>query len=944
MPVRRSLAGFVVVCTFAVALCSGSFAQSDPNGFKSVDQQATPAPRLSASPNPIPSILSTPHVEPSVGATPAPRPSTSPAAGGGAGAGFFPFPLASGAPTTQSYNLFVRGAEVQPGVIDLIRKDDELYFDLKPENFDKPYIIMPSIAKGIGGEAFAGRVYEPLVVVFKRVGRRVLWITPNTRYVADKDTPAAASLSISVADSVLLSSLVLAEDPNKSHVVIAPSLFLSDFQGIGADLGRGVPSPSLPGLLLVVARPSFAVDATKSYYVRTKAFPVNDEITVNLTFNGPPRVLPTVPDGRGIPIVVHYSIIAPPARDPTYVPRYADDRVGYFITARKHYGNDEVATPFERFIERWNLDAGPIVFTLTNEIPQQYRDTVRRAILTWNYSFAKLGYSNAIQVREPPTDPGFDPDDARYNSVRWITSDSPSFSAYSPHVSDPDTGQILRAEVVIDGESMRSIRLGFTDRVAPVARERARAYAAPASVLIPRSADTDDDQAIDAQSCDVMSSSASQAALGMSMLRANPQTTPAQRERYAQDWLFATVLHEVGHTLGLRHNFQGSTAFSYAQLHDPAFTAEHGITGSVMDYNPANVAAPNERQADFFATHLGPYDYWAIRYGYAKSKARTSAEEAPLLKQIASRSTDPGLAYGTDEDTIRPYAADPRIARFDLSSDPLAFDREQFAINEDVALHLTQKFSGDTRSYQDIRQTFVTMLNNQFAASLLAARYVGGIYTSRAHRGQAGASAPFQSIPRAQQRRAFDLVDRYVFSSRAFRYSPQLLNDAAPVRFGLHWNSTNVRRGDFPIREVVGEIQDSAIAEMFSPSALARIADQSVKQRTPGETMSLADLYAWSNAAIFDDLGQPAIAPMHRDLQRRFADLEMEIAFLPANGMDQLGLPREVQALARYNLRQLRPKLDAAYRQATDVGTRAHIDDLRSRIDGALQPKTNRGI
>lgn len=871
-------------------------------------------------------------------AAPSPRPSV------GIGA-FFPYAAVTGGQTAQNYGLFIRNAQVQPGVIDLIRRDDELFLDLKPENFNKPYIIMPSIAKGIGGEAFAGRVYDPLVVIFKRVGKRVLWITPNHRFVADKNSAEAASLSISVADSVLLATPIVAEDPAGQHVVIPPGIFLSDFEGIGADLGRAISTPSLPGLLVISIRPTFSVDATKSYYVETKAFPRNDEISVNLTFNGPPRALATVPDGRGIPIVVHYSIIAPPTADPSYTPRYADDRIGYFITARKFYGNDDLASPFQRFIERWNLADGPIVFTLTDEIPPQYRDTVRRAILTWNYAFARIGYPNAIEVRDPPTDPSFDPDDARYNTVRWITSDSPTFSAYSPHESDPDTGQILRAEVVIDGESMRSIRLGYTNRVEPVQRERANLYAAgpPLEAAGAASASADeDDPPVNVMSCDIADASTVQAAVGMSELLASPRATAAEREHYAQQWLFATVLHEVGHTLGLRHNFLGSTEYTYAELHDPAFTATHGITASVMDYNPANVAAPDERQGTYFATQLGTYDYWAIQYGYTDTHAKTADAETGVLAQIAAHSTDPGHAYGTDEDVVEPYALDPRIARFDLSNDPLAFDREQFQIDDDVAAKLAHPFAGDHRSYQDLRQTFVTVLNNQLTATILASKYIGGIYTSRNHR--SSGTPPFTSIPREDQRRAFALIDRYVFSSHAFAYSPDLLNGVAPVRFGPHWDSGGLHRADFPIREVVGEIQDAAIAQMFAPAALARIGDQEVKERKPGETMSLADLFSWMNAAVFDDLGQPRIAPLHADLQRRFADLEIEIALLPSQNLDQLSLPREVQELARYSLRRLEPKVDAAERAASDVATRAHLEDLQSRIDGALHARPNQPL
>ena len=273
-----------------------------------------------------------------------------------------------------------------------------------------------------------GRFYEPFLVTFKRVGKRVLWISPNTRYVARPGSAEANSLAISVADSVLFSSPIVAEDAAKNHVIISPSLFLTDFEGIGADLGKAGAQPSVPGLLLVVSRPSYSVDATKSYYGITKGFPRNDEISVNLTFTGPPTRCPRY-RWPGHSAEHAYSIVTPPDPDPAFVPRYADDRVGYFITARKRYDEDSLATPFERFIERWNLDHGPITFYLTNEIPAQYRPTVRRGLLAWNDAFARIGRRNVIEVKDQPSDLGWDPDDARYSTVRWITSDRPEFAA-----------------------------------------------------------------------------------------------------------------------------------------------------------------------------------------------------------------------------------------------------------------------------------------------------------------------------------------------------------------------------------------------------------------------------------------------------------------------------------------------------------------------------------
>jgi hypothetical protein len=921
---RRTVIGFAVLVGASLS-------------FALAGSGATPA---APSPAPTPTVLRTPLSEPSVGTSPQPAPS------GAAAAAAALHLLTSLAPPSaapaQPYAAFIRGADHEPGVIDLVRKDDELYLDLRPENFNTPYIILPSLATGVGGDAFAGRVYDPLVVIFKRVGKRVMWVTPNTRYVADKGTAAAASLAVSVADSVIQSTPVVAEDADHSHVVINPSIFLSDFEGIGADLGRAAPTPSLPGLLVLVTRASFAVDATKSYYLATKAFPQNDEISVNLAFNGPPNALPTVPDGRGIPIVVHYSIVAPPAHDPNYVPRYADDRVGYFITERKHFGEDLSNPPIQRFIDRWNLDAGPIVFTLTSEIPPEYRATVRRAILAWNVAFAKIGYPHAIEVRDQPDDPHFDPEDARYNSVRWITSESPDFTAISPHVSDPDTGQIIRATVVIDGESMRTVRRGFVDRVLPLERARHDAFAAPAAGDADAQAQAD----ADAHDCDYADGESSQAALGMSMLMANPRATALDRDAYAQAFLFSVVIHEVGHTLGLRHNFRGSTAYTIAQLHDPAFVRAYGTTASVMDYTPADIAAPGERQTDYFPTRLGPYDEWAIDYGYEKFPATTSDGELPQLHRIAARSTQPGLAYDTDEDASAPLALDPDVQRFDLSNDPLAFAGEQLAINDGLARTLTTRYPGDTRTYQDLRQTLVTLLNSDLAAEAVASRFIGGVYTSRAHRGQADAPMPFSSVPRAQQRRAFALLDRYVLSSHALQFSPALLNSVPAARFGDAFDasgSTTVHRTDFPIREVAAEVQDAAIAAMFNPTVIARISDESLRSQ-PGQTMDLADLFGWTNAALFDDLGQARIAPLHRDVQRRFLDLELEIALLPSGVMDQLALPRDLQAIARFELRKLRTQLALAEPKATDIETRAHVEDMRSRVDAALAASMNRGI
>ncbi len=369
------------------------------------------------------------------------------------------------APSPAPYSNFIKTAQRQHGLIDILTKDDETYFDLGPGDLDHSFIIAPVLASGVGNEAFAGRVFDSFILEFKRVGKRVLWIDRNSGFSAPPGTAAANALAISVTDSVINSTPIVADDAKTGRVVVSAAFFLTDFENVAKSLGGDGPS----GPLILLGGPpkaGFSVDPTKSYIERTKALPANDEILASLAFSGPPGEVAGAPDGRGVRLRMHYSIIDAPARS-TYVPRLADDRVGYFITAQKSFDNDALPTPFVRYIDRWNFNNGPIVYYLTNEIPAKYKASIRAGLLTWNDAFAKVGIPNAIEVRDQPDDPSWDPDDARYSTVRWITSDHPAFSAYGPHIADPRTGEILRVEIVIDGEALRSVIRGYVDAVKP---------------------------------------------------------------------------------------------------------------------------------------------------------------------------------------------------------------------------------------------------------------------------------------------------------------------------------------------------------------------------------------------------------------------------------------------------------------------------------------------
>jgi hypothetical protein len=868
---------------------------------------------------------------------PAPEATTAPSRGGGlslpslsglAGA------LGGGSAQPQNYTTFMRNTERQSGLIDIIRKDDEVYFDITSEQLDHPFIIAPVLASGVGQGAFAGRIYSPFIIEFKRVGKRILWVEQNPAFVAPPGTPAANALAISTTDSVINSTPIVAQDEAKTHIVVSAGFFLTDFENVARDLGGsgGGGSPLL--ILGLSTRAGYSLDGSRSYIEKTKALTKNDEILSSLAFVGSANGPAAAPDGRGVVIRMHYSIIDAPAKS-NYIPRFADDRVGYFITAQKHFDDDNADTPFIRYIERWNFNNGPIVYYLSKEIPTQYKPPIRAALLEWNTVFAKAGVPNAIEVRDAPSDVNWDPDDVRYSTVHWITSDRPAFSAYGPSVADPRTGEIIRVSIVIDGENMRAVKRGYVDQVVPTRM----AVTAPLQAAV--------DAASGAEYCDDLSmcdhfaqESAEFAAVGTLALRADG-ASPATTEKYAENYLQSVVLHEAGHNFGLRHNF-AAAIYPLEKLHDKAFTASHGLVNSVMHYTPLNLSPPGKPQGDYFQLRLGPYDEWAIRYGYAKFPGVTkSSDEVAQLKRIADQSTRSDLVYATDEDANGPRAVDPHVATYLLSSDPFAFYQNQFQVVDGLIGRLDTVFPRTDQPYSDERAAFLSMMRQYQRASALATRYIGGLYTSRSHRGQAGGVAPFRPISREDQRRAFATLAEHVFSSKAMRFPPAMLSNLGANNYSHRGLDDGFTRPDFPVETYVANVQDTVMYSLFSPSTMSRISDERLRVANPDATMSLADLFGWMQASVWDDL-QPrmtSIDALHRGLQRRYTNYLIAIALAPSSLLELAGFPGDTAPLARYQLRRLDDRLAATLRsRGLDVTTRAHLEDLHDRVSRTLKP------
>jgi len=403
--------------------------------------------------------------------------------------------------------------------------------------------------------------------------------------------------------------------------------------------------------------------------------------------------------------------------------------------------------------------------------------------------------------------------------------------------------------------------------------------------------------------------------------------------------LKSIVLHESGHTLGLRHNFESSTIYSPAQLRDKRFTQAHGLVGSVMQYTPVNLSPHGQPQGDYFQTQLGPWDYFSIRYGYEAINAHSPEGELPELRRLASQTTRPELRYATDEDNswLDGFASDPRVNTFDLSNDPLAYAENILTIDRRLFNTLPTRLPKMGSSYAETRQAFAAALRSWWAASRYATHYIGGEYFTRNPRGDPNATLPFTPVPRAQERRAYALLDRYVFADEAFQFSPALLNSLGDERFS-HWQSdpNALDRLDFPLDEYVQAYQLALLDQMWQPNVLARLAELESRVNRPSDTMSLADLFDWTDASIFGDLSSNSLHSVprhHRTLQHAYAEMLIRIMLQP-----DPGTPNDARTLARHHLVWLNGQLaDTLRRGSADAPTTANLEDIKTLVDRALQ-------
>ena len=852
------------------------------------------------------------------------------------------------------------------------------------------------------GENYGFPLDDGLLVRWEINGNRVLLVAPDPRYV---DTPGAivsSAVSNTYTPIILMGFEILALGPsamggNQDPVIDLSSMVFGDITGAMGFFGY--PRRDL------------------SRYTKVKSFPENVLIDVDLAVSGRGMGGATGSIGityslRKLPQNSGYT----PRVADERVGYFTSVRQDWGMKHSERENVVRYVNRWNLKKKDPSLELSPpekpIVFIIEKTVPLQWRKYVAEGILGWNKSFEKIGYTGAVVAQQQADDNEFatvDPEDARYNFFRWIVTGSPF--AMGPSRPDPRTGQLLDADIIFDDSFLRyEIRdfevFGPRASAAMMGPEILDFYKKYPQFIPAGQSLTDDagaalghggggggggggrigrDQELltdcsDTSTNDVRTAAAprklpwlrrrgasytrctygegmrQQMALTQLAMLAAASSVPAGQkipDRIVGQIIKEVVSHEVGHTLGLRHNFKASSWLSLEEIKKRRDTTDDPTFASVMDYNPVLFFPGDQldKLRNVISPCIGPYDEWAIEYGYKQF----DKEENENLAKVAARGTAKELAYATDEDTYGLSSVDPLSNRYDMSDDPMGWAKSRIELVDTLMKDVKNWAVKKDEPVYHLRTAFATLMYEKARNLYYAARFVGGQYMNRNRMADPDSKPSFALVDPKMQRDMLQLINESLFKDTFFSTAdPELLNWLAANRWD-DWFTYAPVRTDYPVHNVFLSMQAQTLSVLTSPQVFQRIYDSELKSKADNKFTS-AELIRTVRDMVFSELtngansngpgaggeytdAKPMISSIRRNLQEQYVSNMLATAGLPQGAV----VSPDLQSSVRYALRELSDNIGATLDKSTggatkiDFASRGHLREMKSRIDRVLE-------
>jgi hypothetical protein len=788
----------------------------------------------------------------------------------------------------------------------------KLLLHLKKDQLGKEFIYFPQTIDGVVQSGFMrGQYGSEAVIRWRKVFDRIEVRRVPTGFYFEPGHPLERAAAANTSEAVLASEVVMAEDET-GYLIDAGSLFLREsllHVHRGGDPGKAVLGK---------------LSEQKTHVTGVHIYPDNALVQVAYVYENPApspgrsgQRMDEIADPRYVTLHMQHALVRMPEND--FKPRWDDPRVGYFMTQVTDMTSAEI-TPYRDVIHRWHLvkqkpgiklsePVTPITYWIENTTPVEFRDTIRKAALAWNEAFETAGFKDAVVVKQQPDNATWNAGDINYNVLRWTSSPNPPFGGYGPSFVNPRTGQILGADIMLEFSYMTK-------------RLQSRRVLDEAGLAgLPAFGEEENAQGMwrpKGHEC-LAGSCAHQGLLfGGAVLRAAPMGR-VEMNRMLNEALHYLVLHEVGHTLGLNHNFRGSQLHDAKKIHDKALTEKVGLLGSVMDYPTANVAPEGVKQGQYYCTKPGPYDHWAIEFGYSEA-LEDPVEEDKRLRALAGRSHRHELGFANDADDMRSVGKgiDPRAMLFDLSSEVVDYSAQRCTLAKQRLEGLLKRASEPGESWQQVVADYAILTSEMSSALVAVSRQVGGVEVERAYAAQGAERKPFTPITAERQKAALALLAEHGFGPQAWQVSADLAAHLQLQRRGFDHEEPEDPR----LHERAAKVQRSLLDHLLHSTVLTRLSDSALY----GNEFGVADLLSTLSGAIFK--GDPENRP--NTLRQTLQAMYLERLLAMANSGQMISA---TQAAALSEVITLKRELDQGQLL---TGVPQHQALLRYKIRRAL--------